>query len=408
MEGIPLFERYRKPAGYALFGCTTLLYILISLQNAGASLMAFIRPLGAVTGVLAAASLIGYRLFPKKVWPELWLYGLYIVAACVPGLFTAADRAAHIDMTMRFAQSFVMAASVYAAVGVARSVKPLLWMLILGAAAYLAVGLSGGFYFYRNTRQTIGNLNANQFARVPFFALMAALGLMNLYRGWKRLAFIPVLAGCAYMILISGSRAALLCCGAGVLAFIALTAREREYRRFYLKTFLPVCIGAAAVGAVVMYFTNIHLFHGIVRRISMLFSDGNGSGSYRVEAAKLALDTFLTHPLTGIGAYQFASFSGETLSGVLNHCHCDIAELLMSFGLLGTLCYAGAAVFGARGSIRLYRRADTNAMAAAMVALFLAYIVMGIGECTIYEVNCQMVWGGMLACGLLERLEKGE
>ncbi len=140
----------------------------------------------------------------------------------------------------------------------------------------------------------------------------------------------------------------------------------------------------------------------------MLFSDGNSSGSYRTEAAKLALDMFLAHPLTGVGAYQFASFSGETLELALNHCHCDIAELLMSFGLFGTLCYAGAAVFGVRGSIRLCRRPGADTMAAAMAALFLAYIVMGIGECTIYEVNCQMVWGGMLACGLLDRLEKGE
>ena len=388
-----------------LFAGLALLYVLLCFQNAAGSLMRLVKPIGALTAAYAVFVMFKYRLFPAQIYPELWLYGLYILAACIPGFFIAQDKAAHIDIAMRLVQALAMVGSVYALMGLSRSAKPVLWILVLGAAAYAVYGITVGFEYYRVFRQTLGNINANIFARVPLFAVPAALGLMNEYRGWKRLLFVPLLAACAYVLLISGSRTALLACGAGVLVYILLTAKRKDLKKFYLRFLLP-CAGAAAVlGIVYMAVFNPYMLKSIVTRFAMLFSDGNNSSSLRMESIMKALSLFAKQPVFGIGAYQYALHNDI----VLNHCHCDLAELLMAFGLVGTLLYAAAGYYGARGIVRTLRlegleNPPANSMAAAMASLFVIYIVVGLADITVYEVTCQFIWGALTACGMLNRL----
>lgn len=388
-----------------LFTGLALLYVLLCFQNAAGSLMRLVKPIGALTAAYAVFVMFKYRLFPAQIYPELWLYGLYILAACIPGFFIAQDRAAHADIAMRLVQGLAMVGSVYALMGLSRSAKPVLWILVLGAAAYAVYGLTVGFEYYRVFRQTLGNINANIFARVPLFAFPAALGLMNEYRGWKRLLFVPLLGACAYVLLISGSRTALLACGVGVIVYIALTARRADLKKFYLRFLLPCAAVAAAAGVGYMLLKNPYMLKSIVTRFAMLFSDGNNSSSLRMESIMKALSLFADSPVFGIGAYQYALHNDI----VLNHAHCDIAELLMAFGLVGTLLYAAAGYYGARGIVRTMRleglsNPPAGSMAAAMASLFVIYIVVGLADITVYEVTCQFIWGALTACGMLNRL----
>lgn len=387
-----------------LFGLA-LVYILLCFQNAAGSLMVLTKPVGALTAAYAVFVMFKFRLFPAQIYPELWLYGLYILAACIPGFFIAQDKAAHIDMAMRLVQGLAMVGSVYALVGLRRSAKPVLWILAGGAAAYAVYGLTAGFEYYRVFRQTLGNINANIFARVPLFAVPAVLGLMNEHRGWKRLAFLPLLAACAYVILVSGSRTALLACAVGVAVYIALTCPRADLKKFYLRFLLPCAAAAAVLGVGYMLLRNPYMLKSILTRISMLFSDGNNSSSLRMDSIGKALSLFAQSPVFGIGAYQFSLHNDI----VLNHAHCDIAELLMAFGAVGTLLYCAAGYYGARGIVRTLRleglsQPPADSMAAAMASLFVVYIVVGLADITIYEVTCQFIWGALTACGMLNRL----
>lgn len=388
-----------------LFAGLALMYVLLCFQNAAGSLMKLIKPIGALTAAWAVFVLFRFRLFPAKVFPELWLYGMYIIAACLPGVFIAQDRAAHIDIAARLIQSLAMVGSVYALMGLSRSAKPVLWILALGAIAYAVYGLTVGFEYYRVFRQTLGNINANIFARVPLFAVPAALGLMNEYRGWKRLLFLPLLAACAYVLLISGSRTALLACVASVAVYIALTAPRADLKKFYLRFLLPCALVGAAALVGYMLMRNPYMLKSILTRAAMLFSDGNGSTSLRMDSIKTALRLFAKNSFFGIGAYQFSLHNDI----VLNHCHCDLAELLMSFGMVGTLLYCAAGYYGARGIVRTLRlqglkNPPAGSMAAAMASLFVSFLIVGIADITIYEVTCQMIWGALTACGMLNRL----
>lgn len=388
-----------------LFVGLALVYVLLCFQNAAGSLMKLVKPVGALTAAYAVFVMFKYRLFPAQIYPELWLYGLYILAACIPGFFIAQDRAAHMDIAMRLIQGLAMVGSVYALMGLSRSAKPVLWILVLGAAAYAVYGLTVGFEYYRVFRQTLGNINANIFARVPLFAVPATLGLMNEYRGWKRLAFVPLLAACAYVMLVSGSRTALLACGVGAAVYIALTAKRADLKKFYLRFLLPCAAGVALLGAGYMVVKNPYLLKSILTRFAMLFADGNGSSSLRMESIGKALSLFAQSPVFGIGAYQYSLHNDI----VLNHAHCDIAELLMAFGAVGTLLYCAAGYYGARGIVRTLRHEGlanppAGSMAAAMASLFVVYIVVGIADITIYEVTCQFIWGALTACGMLNRL----
>ena len=384
-----------------------LLYILLTQENVSGSNMALMRPIGMATALYAAFVLIRFRLFPMKVYPELWLFGLYIVAACVPGFFLAADRAAHMHMARRLAQGFAMVVSVYAFLGLTRSSRPILWLLLGASLIFAALGLAGRITYYRVFRQTLGGLNANIYARTPMFGFLACLGLMNACRGWKRIAFVPALAACAYMLLVSGSRATILSWASGTAVYIALTAPREDLRGFYRKVLLPAAAGAAVLCVVVLLIRNPYQLKSFWTRATMFFSDGNHSTSSRLAAITEALRQFARHPVFGIGAYQFRTLTAGTLD--LNHAHCDLAELLMAYGLVGTALYVACAFYGARGIVRTLRlqglkNPPAGSMAATMAGLFVAYLVMGLGDITIYEMNCQFVWAALTACGMLNRL----
>lgn len=398
-----------RTASIAALSCgLALVYLLLCFQNANGSLMVLTRPIGVLTAAYAAFVLIKFRLFPGQVYPELWLYALYILSACIPGFFIAQDKAAHADIAMRLLQSLAMVASVYALMGIAKSAKPILWILTLGAAAYAIYGLTVGFEYYRVFRQTLGNINANIFARVPLFAVPAILGLMNGYRGWKRVLFLPLLAACAYVLLISGSRTAQISCILGVCVYIALTAQREDLRRFYLRCLLPCVAAVAVLGIVYMVLRNPYMLKSIATRFVMIFQDGNGSTSLRMQSIRTALNQFAHHPVFGIGAYQFKLFPLQDGS-VLNHAHCDLAELLMAFGFVGTALYCLAGYYGARGIVRMLRfeglkNPPADSTAAAMASLFVAYIAAGLTDITIYEASCQLIWGALTACGMLNRM----
>lgn len=388
-----------------LFCGLAFLYVLLCFQNAAGSLMKLAKPVGACTAAYALFVLFRFRLFPAKIAPELWLYGLYILSACIPGFFIAQDRAAHVDIAMRLIQGLAMVGSLYALLGLCENARPLLWILVLGAVAYALYGIFVGFTYYRVFRQTLGNINANIFARVPLFAVPAVLGLMNEHTGWKRALFLPLLAACAYVMLVSGSRTALIACAAGVVVYIALTARRPDLRRFYLRYLLPFAGAAAVLGAGLILWKDPYLLKSIFTRFVMLFQDGNDSGSLRLSSIGKALELFAGSPVLGIGAYQFGLHNEIGL----NHAHCDIAELLMAFGGLGTALYCAAGWCGARGIVRMLRSESLSAqgsLAAAMASLFVVYIVVGIADITIYEATCQLIWGGLTACGMLGRLGK--
>lgn len=398
-------DTLRTVSTVVLFTGLCTLYVLLTFQNAAGSLMRFIRPIGVATAAYAVFAVFRFGLFPAQVYPELWLYGLYIVAACVPGFFLAEDMPAHRDMAKRLAQALCVVGSVYALMGVSRSAKPVLWILVIGALAYTVYGLTKGFAYYRVFRQTLGNINANIFARVPLFAVPAVLGLMNEQTSWRRLLFFPLLLSCAYVLLIAGSRTALIACGVEVLSYIVLTGKRADLRRFYLRVLLPAALVALVGGLIYLLARDPYLLTSILTRARMLFSDGNGSTSIRLRSITKALSLFTQKPVFGIGAYQFSLHN--TLS--LNHAHCDLAELLMSFGLVGTLLYGAAGFYGARGLVRTLRyeglvRPPRSSMAAAMLSLLIGYLVVGLGDITIYEVTCQFLWGALTACGMLNRL----
>ena len=405
-EGKQAWDLRRISIG-VLWAGLSLLYILLTLENAAGSNMALMRPIGAATAVYAVFVLFKFRLFPKRVYPELWLFGLYIAAACVPGFFLAPDRAAHMGMAKRLVQGFAMVLSVYALLGLTRSARHILWTLLAAALIFAVWGLAGGITYYRVFRQTLGGLNANIYARTPLFGFLACLGLMNARRGWRRIAFVPALAACAYMLLVSGSRTTIIAWAAGTALYIGLTAPREDLRGFYRKVLLPAAVGAAALCFVVLLIRNPYQLKSFWTRAVMFFSDGNHSTSSRLSAIAEALRQFARHPVLGIGAYQFGTLTKDTLQ--LNHAHCDIAELLMAYGAVGTALYIACAFYGARGVARTLRLQGLKnpppaSMAAAMAGLFAAYLVIGLGDITIYEMNCQFVWAALTACGMLNRL----
>lgn len=402
-------ERFRSISEYILFFGVLAVYILLSLQNAGPSLMMFAKPAAALTAGYAVFALFRFKLFPAKVYPELWLLGLYTVFACVPGLITAQDAAAQRDMAVRLAEGFALTLAVYSLCGITGSAKRMLWVLLLGGAAYIVCALFGGLHYYRHFRQTIGNLNPNHFARVSLFAVFAGIGLMVEEASWKKWLFAPVILVCMYFVVASGSRTALAALAVGCVMYVILTWRRDDLRAFYLKVLLPVC--AAGLVAAIAYFVikQPYQLYSLRKRFVSLFSADDGTASTRFSSMLLALRQFITHPLFGIGAYQFSSVSEGVLAEPLNHCHFDMAELLMSFGIFGFASHALAGFYGARGLVRTLKlngasNPRAGALPVALTCLFAAYLILGIGDATIYEVNCMMVWGFLTACGMMNRM----
>ena len=219
--------------------------------------------------------------------------------------------------------------------------------------------------------------------------LMVLLVFCRPSRRWS-LVIVGMAAGCGTIVL-TGSRGVF----AALLALLVVLALSLRWRTGVAR--LSVLAGMLAIGATLLlsvpelrHQVRLTELHSDVQKLEQ--GDVDSSAGARVERLQVAWQTFLDHPLTGVGIGHFDSAMQRVpacredpaeVRCHLGHAHNDVAEWAATQGLPGLLMLI--AVYGVPlwVFVHLHRRSGRvtfRGPAAAGVMIVIAYALCGLTQ----------------------------
>ncbi len=219
--------------------------------------------------------------------------------------------------------------------------------------------------------------------------LMVLLVFCRPHRRWS-LVLVGMLAGCVTIVL-SGSRGVWL----ALLALLVVMALNLRWRTGPAR--LGVLAALVAIAATLTLTIPslreqvrlTELQHDVVR---MERGDSDSSAGARVERLKVAYETFLEHPLTGVGIGHFDSAmlrlpvcreEPQEQRCHLGHAHNDLAEWAATQGVPGLLLLLAVYGIPLWVFVGLHRRSGEltfRGPAAAGIMVVIAYVLCGITQ----------------------------
>ena len=219
--------------------------------------------------------------------------------------------------------------------------------------------------------------------------LMVLLVFCRPHRRWS-LVLVGMLAGCVTIVL-SGSRGVWLALLA-LLVVLALNLRWRSGPARLGVLAALVAIAATLTLTIPSLREQVRLTelqHDVVR---MERGDSDSSAGARVERLKVAYETFLEHPLTGVGIGHFDSAmlrlpvcreEPQEQRCHLGHAHNDLAEWAATQGVPGLLLLLAVYGIPLWVFIGLHRRSGEltfRGPAAAGIMVVVAYVLCGVTQ----------------------------
>ncbi|MEG0185973.1 MAG: O-antigen ligase [Stenotrophomonas sp.] len=219
--------------------------------------------------------------------------------------------------------------------------------------------------------------------------LMVLLVFCRPSRRWS-LVIVGMAAGCGTIVL-TGSRGVF----AALLALLVVLALSLRWRTGTAR--LSVLAGMLAIGATLLLSVpglrqqvRLTELHSDVQRMEQ--GDSDSSAGARVERLQVAWETFLDHPLIGVGVGHFDNAmqrvpicreDPQEPRCHLGHAHNDVAEWAATQGVPGLLLLL--AVYGVPlwVFVRLHRRSGHSTFrgpAAAGVMVVVSYILCGLTQ----------------------------
>ncbi|MGH8709953.1 MAG: Wzy polymerase domain-containing protein [Burkholderiales bacterium] len=251
-------------------------------------------------------------------------------------------------------------------IGLAAISTALAWFLVAGGILSAIVALLQHYQIHtfvdpmiavKTSNAVYGNLaQPNHFADYTCLALTSLLFLFATSRlHWAMAAILAVLM--LFVLALSGSRSAWLF----LFALLALSAWW--YRRDQKNAALLIASIVLIPGfALMQWVVQLPWFAApvpAVTSIQRLFDFA--SGSIRLELWREAWHIFLQSPLLGVGWGQFAwqhfeygvLFKSSGLSGLYNHAHNIVMQLLAETGLVGAVTVVGGVIIWLHGLRRM-------------------------------------------------------
>lgn len=219
--------------------------------------------------------------------------------------------------------------------------------------------------------------------------LMVLLVFCRPSRRWS-LVIVGMAAGCGTIVL-TGSRGVF----AALLALLVVLALSLRWRTGTAR--LSVLAGMLAIGATLLlsvpelrHQVRLSELHSDMQRMEQ--GDSDSSAGARVERLQVAWDTFLDHPLVGIGIGHFDDAmqrvpvcreNPDEQRCHLGHAHNDVAEWAATQGMPGLLLLL--AVYGVPlwVFVRLHRRSGRSTFrgpAAAGIMIVTTYVLCGLTQ----------------------------
>lgn len=258
------------------------------------------------------------------------------------------------------------------------------WGALAGICATLAVAV---MQVLQGEPRAEGWTNAIVLADV-ILVLMVVAVFCRPHGRWPW-TILAIVCGCA-TILLSGSRGVWL----GMLLLLVVTALCLRWRSGGARLMILVTLTALAatlvltVPALTRQTRLAELRHDVQRYER---GDSDSSAGARIERLQVAVDTFVEHPLLGIGVGRFdnamlrlPACQGEWVKRChLGHAHNDLAEWAATQGLPGALLLIGIYGVPMWLFVRLYRRRpgrNFHGPAATGIMVVAAYMLCGLTQ----------------------------
>ena len=251
---------------------------------------------------------------------------------------------------------------------------------------------------HTNSEFRIGKLLTNENV-IGLFLAGAVLASVATLLIKKRTILYKILVGIcivifATMLLLTGSRKALLFAAVGPVFLLTLVYRKAEILKKIILWFMII---GAVIGLVYLLRT-APLFATIYKRFELLLEAIFGESRYKPDRVReymvsAGIQDFLDIPLFGKGA-------GRSYALFRTYSHNNFVELLMNYGVVGFLLYYIPYL------ALLVQLAKRSFLGDIYAMYFLVYVVMqlvlGIGWVNYYDRICQLItaaaWGYLTGC----------
>ncbi len=324
------------------------------------------------------------------------LPALLLILAIVPGLLLADDRVAVARILVMWSL-FAAVGALVAARGDERTVRHLLWLLAAaGAASVVVVLIRGGGQLadVHGAGDTATGRAVGAFSDPNIFAALLALGLPGavlLATGGRHTA--PALLAAGLIVTGLGltlSRGGMLAATAG-LAVLLLVRRVRA----------TAAAGALVMGALLVFGANpvagIRQVDAVTERVASIRSASDSATDQRAALYRVTPRIVADHPLTGVGANQFAEVAPDyglvdpTTGFTFDHPHNLVLTIAVELGLPGLFALLWLAVALARTLGRACRGRE-RALGVAVAAALATVVVQGAVD---YPLRSNVVAGAV-------------
>lgn len=274
-----------------------------------------------------------------------------------------------------------------------RDLKPENFLKIIMYGGYALLVYTILRYGWSNFRKLISGserisnevINANTLGMSAAYSII--INLFMIFRR-KRVQIADGVIGLALIvILVSGSRKALLIVGGGTGGLLILNSINKEN---FAQSIIRILASLFVVAALLFLLSCVPAAAGIMKRFDDLFTllEGGGDrgtdGWIRFAYMDLGMQLFKKHPLLGVGignanVYTLMQFGHD------HYLHNNYAEMLATGGIVGTAIYYSIYLLIMYSFFRNWRKRHQDETFNVCFIIFLIWVIMDIGRVSYYD-----------------------
>ena len=381
--------QFVKLSFFAMLFYSSFLMELLEIKIANMTLA-----LGALTTVIMLADMTVINFNPLKVITSDVKRILLFVVMCALGIVAATYRAAAMDGVIQLMQCLLlMVITIYICMREGS--------LTFCARTIVIVMVLGVIHALTNIDSFNQRLALSETGNANVFGHNAVLGVCMIPLAFKndtrikKVLHIGLVILFTTAVMVSASRMSFIVL-VGYLGIYLLVIAPRSLRPSRFSWSVRF-LGVLGVAIVALYFISGSLTDTlIIDRMYELFNvldTGKGDGEARIYLYEEAWKLFSQHPIFGVGYANFAPIHGGVYS------HSTYAEILSCTGLMGSVpfaCYYWYISKELRKGVLLDNAQRLN-INHHLVLVFVALLLLGIGELLIYKIKYFVIFGVLAA-----------
>ncbi|WP_258831559.1 O-antigen ligase family protein [Peribacillus frigoritolerans] len=260
--------------------------------------------------------------------------------------------------------------------------KMLFYFVISGFFASIYVLFTSDFSQITRFGEELANLN-----RLGINIGVSTLFCFYFIIEEKRYWCIPLFLIMFFVILLTGSRSALIFILLNIICVLYLCNRKGFFNKFKIA-FIFAFIASISF---FMIFNNSFLYQIIGIRIENLLSflskEGTEESSMNIRSNMLesGIEMFKNQPLTGYGLGNYGILFNRDYGGIETYAHNNLIELLVGVGILGGITFYFLQCLVIKQLFSASRYIHLNKMNYAFISLIFSYIILSVSSVYYYN-----------------------